>query len=104
MHGAQGAVIVLNSSKNMVKINTQGEDLCGIRQSMAVGMSILDITKERGFAATLIELCDNSANNSGTSQIGNYELQGKPYRIFVNSLVGKDGFAKGFYISLVIES
>jgi pSer/pThr/pTyr-binding forkhead associated (FHA) protein len=104
MHGAQGAVIILNSSKNLVKINTQGEDLCGIRQSMAAGMSIFDITKERGFAATLIELCDNSANNSGTSQIGNYELQGKPYRIFVNSLVGKDGFAKGFYISLVLDS
>jgi pSer/pThr/pTyr-binding forkhead associated (FHA) protein len=104
MNGAQGPVIVLNSAKNLVRINTQAEDVCGIRQSMAEGMSIMDITKERGFAATLIELCDNSANNSGTSQVGTYELQGKPYNIYANSLIGKDGFAKGFYISLVLDA
>lgn len=104
MNGAQGPVIVLNSAKNLMKINTQGEDVCGIRLSMSEGMNILDITKERGFAATLIELCDNSANNSGTSQTGQYELQGKPYNIYVNGLVGKDGFAKGFYISFVLDN
>ena len=101
MNGAQGPIIVLNSSKNLVKINTQAEDVCGIRQSMADGMNILDITKERGFAATLIELCDNSANNSGTAQSGQYELQGKSYMIWINSMMGKDGFAKAFYISFV---
>lgn len=104
MMGAQGPVIVLNSGKNLIKINTQAEDVCGIRQSMAEGMNILDITKERGFAATLIELCDNSANNSGTSQQGHYELQGKQYSIFVTSLMGKDGFAKGFYITFVLDA
>lgn len=104
MRGAQGPVIVLNSSKNLVNINTQAEDICGIRQSMAEGMNILDITKERGFAATLIELCDNSANNSGTAQQGHYELQGKQFNIFVTSLLGKDGFAKGFYISFVLDT
>ena len=104
MNGAQGPVIVLNSSKNLVKINNQGEDVCGIRQSMAEGMNILDITKERGFAATLIELCDNSANNSGTSQNGQYELQGKSYMLWVNSMMGKDGFAKAFYISFVLDN
>lgn len=104
MNGAQGPVIVLNSNKNLVKINTPGEDVCGIRLSMSEGMNILDITKERGFAATLIELCDNSANNGGTSQSGNYELQGKPYVIYVNSLLGKDGFAKAFYISFVLDN
>lgn len=101
MMGAQGPVIVLNSNKNLVKLNTQAEDICGIRLSMSVGMNILDITKERGFAATLIELCDNSANNSGTSQQGHYELQGKQYDLFATSLMGKDGFAKGFYITFV---
>lgn len=104
MRGAQGPVIVLNSAKNLVQINTPAEDVCGIRQSMSEGMNILDITKERGFAATLIELCDNSANNSGTSQSGHYELQGKPYNIYVTSLMGKDGFAKGFYISFVLDN
>ncbi|MBC7537193.1 MAG: FHA domain-containing protein [Bacteriovorax sp.] len=104
MIGAQGPVIVLNSNKNLIKLNNQAEDICGIRLSMAEGMNILDITKERGFAATLIELCDNSANNSGTSQQGHYELQGKQYGIFVTSLMGKDGFAKGFYITFVQDA
>lgn len=103
MIGAQGPVIVLNSSKNLIKLNTQAEDVCGIRLSMAEGMNILDITKERGFAATLIELCDSSANNGGTSQQGHYELQGKQYAIYVTTLMGKDGFAKGYYISFVLE-
>jgi pSer/pThr/pTyr-binding forkhead associated (FHA) protein len=103
MQGAQGPIIVLNSNKNLVKLNTQAEDVCGIRLSMAEGMNILDITKERGFAATLIELCDNSANNGGTSQQGHYELQGKQYTLYVTSLMGKDGFAKGFYISFVLD-
>ncbi len=104
MLGAQGPVIVLNSSKNLIKLNTEAEDVCGIRLSMSEGMNILDITKERGFAATLIELADNSANNSGTSQKGHYELQGKQYDIFVTSLLGKDGFAKGFYITFVLDT
>jgi hypothetical protein len=104
MQGAQGPAIVLNSDKNLIKLNTQAEDVCGIRLSMSEGMNILDITKERGFAATLIELCDNSANNGGTSQQGQYELQGKQYNIFTTSLMGKDGFAKGFYITFVLDS
>lgn len=102
--GSAGPAIVLNSGKNLSAINTPAEDLCGIRFSMSEGMNILDITKERGFAATLIEMCDNSANNMGTSQNGHYELQGKQYNIFINSLMGKDGFAKAFYISFVLDS
>jgi hypothetical protein len=104
LHGAMGPVIILNSAKNLIKINTQAEDICGIRLSMSEGMNILDITKERGFAATLIELCDASANNAGTSQQGNYELQGKQYKIFINAMMGKDGFAKAYYISFVLDN
>lgn len=104
MRGSSGPVIILNSSKNLESINTQGEDICGIRLSMSQGMNILDITKERGFAATLIELCDQSASNSGTSQEGRYELQGKSYNVYVTSLIGKDGFAKAFYISFVLDN
>jgi transcriptional regulator with PAS, ATPase and Fis domain len=104
MLGANGAVMLLNSQKNLIKINTGAEDLCGIRQSLAEGQNILDVTKERGLAATLLELCDASANNSGTSQQGAYELQGKPYNIFITSLMGKDGFAKAFYITFVLDN
>lgn len=104
MLGASGPTMVLNSQKNLIKINTPAEDLCGIRQSMSEGMNILDVTKERGLAATLIELCDGSANNSGTSQQGHYELQGKPYNVFITSLIGKDNFAKAFYITFVLDN
>jgi hypothetical protein len=104
MLGSAGPVIILNSAKNLIQINTAAEDLCGIRQSMSEGMNILDITKERGFAATLIEMCDNSANNMGMSQSGHYELQGKQYNIFINGLMGKDGFAKAYYISFVLDN
>lgn len=103
MMGAHGGVMVLNSQKNLVKINTQAEDICGIRQSTSTGMNILDITREKGFAATLIELCDQSASNQGTCQQGRYELQGKEYSIYINSLIGKDGFAKAFYITFVLD-
>jgi hypothetical protein len=104
LRGAAGPVVILNSEKNLIEINTAAEDLCGIRKSMSEGMNILDITKERGFAATLIELCDNSANNGGTSQSSNYELQGKQYVVHSNCLIGKDGFAKAFYISFVLDT
>ncbi len=104
LNGASGPAIVLNSAKNLIKINTMAEDLCGIRQSMAEGMNISDVTKERGFAATLIELCDNSANNGGTSQEGNYELQGKQYKVYTTTLMGKDGFAKAYYITFVLDN
>ncbi len=104
MQGAHGGVMVLNSQKNLVRINSIAEDICGIRQSSSEGMNILDITREKGFAATLIELCDASASNQGTSQQGRYELQGKEHNVYVNCLIGKDGFAKAFYISFVLDS
>lgn len=101
MLGAHGPIIILNSQKNLVSLNAQAEDLCGIRLSMSEGHNILEITKERGFAATLIELCDTSANTGGGSQVSKYELQGKMFNIYINSLMGKDSFAKAYYISFV---
>ena len=64
-------------------------------------MSLLDVAREQGLAATIIELCDNSANNEGTSQSNTYELQGDEYNIFVNALLGKDGFAKVYYVTFI---
>lgn len=103
MRGAGIPCMVLNSEKNLERINLEGEDLCGIRESSAQGSNILDVAREKGFAATLIELCDNSANNGGTSQEGEYELQGTPTQIYVTSLIGKDNFAKAFYITFVTQ-
>jgi len=94
------AAIVLDSHKNLAKMNMMAEDLTGIRENASVGMSLLDIAREQGFAATVIELCDGSANNDGTHQQGEYELGGNPHSINVVSLMGKDGFAKSFLVTM----
>lgn len=100
MRGTAGAAIVLDSQKNIAKMNMMAEDLTGIRENASVGMSLLDVAREQGFAATVIELCDNSANNNGTHQQGEYELGGNPHSVNVVCLLGKDGFAKSFLITL----
>lgn len=99
LQGAQGPVMVLNSEKLIEHINPEGEDLTGMRESSAAGTSLLDSARDQGFAATVIDLCDQSANNEGTSQSEVYELTGKNYMIHVSSLMGKDNFAKAFYIT-----
>jgi len=101
MMGSAGGAIVLDSQKNVQSLNNDAEDLTGIRESSALGMNISDVSREKGFAGTIIELCDNSANNGGTNQEGEYELQGNNYSIYVASLLGSDNFAKAFYITFV---
>lgn len=103
MLGAHGAAMVMNSEKIIQSINLQAEDLTGIRESVGVGVSIIDVARDQGFAATVLELCEESASNGGVSQKGNYELTGVPHEIFVTSLIGKDNFAKAFYITFVRE-
>jgi hypothetical protein len=103
MQGAQGPVMILNSEKNIEHINLECEDLVGMRESTAQGTSLLDSARDQGFAATVMELCDNSANNEGTDQSEVYELTGKNYAIHIVSLIGKDNFAKAFYITFVLD-
>ncbi|MBF0312504.1 MAG: FHA domain-containing protein [Oligoflexia bacterium] len=103
MLGANGPAIVLNSEKMIQFINPTAEDLTGIRESAAAGMGLIDMARDQGFAATVIDLCDQSANNGGVSQKGSYELSGVPYSLYITSLIGKDNFAKAFYISFVKE-
>jgi nitrogen fixation/metabolism regulation signal transduction histidine kinase len=103
LQGAQGAAIVLNSEKLIEHINPQGEDLTGLRESTAQGTSLLDSARDQGFAATVIDLCDQSANNEGTAQSEIYELTGKNFRVNVVALMGKDKFAKAFYITFVLD-
>ncbi|MEX1099362.1 MAG: FHA domain-containing protein, partial [Bacteriovoracaceae bacterium] len=101
MQGAQGPAMILNSEKMIEHINSEGEDLTGMRESAAAGTSLLDSARDQGFAATVIDLCDQSANNDGTNQSEVYELTGKNFAIHVSSLIGKDNFAKGFYITFM---
>lgn len=103
MQGTHGPTIILDSQKNIAHMNPSAEDVTGIRESSSQGASLLDVCREQGFAATIIELCDDSANNMGTSQEGEYDLQGAPHSIHVVSLIGKDGFAKSFYVTFLKE-
>lgn len=104
MAGAQGPVIILDSQKIIQNINPEAEDLIGLRQNSASGQSILDTARDQGFAATVIDLCDQSANNDGSHQSENYEIGGKEMSINVAALIGKDRFAKAFYITFVKNS
>lgn len=101
MAGAQGPVMILNSEKIIQRINPEAEDLIGIRENASAGQSILDTARDQGFAATLIDLCDQSANNEGCNQKENYEIGGKQMVVNVTAMMGKDKFAKGFYITFV---
>ncbi len=96
--------MVLNSDKNLKRINQEGEDLTGIRESASIDQNILEISREKGFAATVTELCDLSAGNGGTCQTGEYELGGRSYQINVVASIGKDSFSKGYYITFVQNS
>lgn len=103
MAGAQGPVMILNSEKVIQHINPQAEDLLGLRESSSSGVSIGETALDRGLAANLIELCDNSANNEGRNEKISYEVKGTETEINVTSLIGRDKFAKGFYITFVQE-
>ncbi len=103
LQGSHGSAMVLNSEKLIEHINPEGEDLTGLRESTAQGTSLLDSARDQGFAATVIDLCDQSANNDGTNQSEVYELTGKNYMLNVTALMGKDNFAKAFYITFVLD-
>ena len=101
MQGAQGPVMILDSQKVIQHLNLECEDLIGLRENSAAGQSLLDTARDQGFAATVIDLCDQSANNEGSNYNEHYEIGGKDMVINVAALMGKDRFAKAFYITFV---
>lgn len=101
MEGAQGPVMILNSEKIIQNLNADAEDLIGIRENASAGQSLLDTARDQGMAATIIDLCDRSANNDGSNQKEGYQIGGKDMTVNVSALIGKDKFAKGFYITFV---
>ena len=98
-----GPAMILNSNKDLIEVNMIAEDLVGIRQSVSEGEPLLECAREKGFAATVIELCDNSANNRGYLEQAEYELGGAPHSVNVTALIGRDNFAKGFFVTFVKE-
>lgn len=101
MQGAQGPVMILNSEKTIQHLNLEAEDLIGLRENSSAGQSLLDTARDQGFAATVIDLCDQSASNDGVNQKENYEISGIDIAVNVCSLIGKDKFAKAFYVTFV---
>lgn len=101
MTGADGPVMILDSDKKIKRINVECEDLVGIRESMGVDMDVMEVAKDQGFAATVVDMCDRCANDSGKNQTETYELAGYDYNIHITALMGKDSFAKAYYISFV---
>lgn len=99
MQGSGSPVLILNSEKNVSHISLDCEDLIGMRESSSIGTSLLDTMRDQGLAATIIDLCDQSANNDGSHQSDEYEIGGRLFEVNVVSLIGKDSFAKGFYIT-----
>ena len=104
MLGSGVPTMILDSEKNIQAINTEAEDITGIRESSSEGMNLLDVSREKGFSATVLELCENSASNAGSHQQSDYELSGINFSINISSLMGKDSFAKAFYITFLRES
>jgi hypothetical protein len=101
MRGAMGPALILTAEKSIHALNPEGEDLTGLRESSATGTNLLDAIRDQGFAATVIDLCDKSASNDGCNQQESYDINGRPYLINAVSMIGKDSFAKGFYITFV---
>lgn len=101
IQGAQGPVMILNSEKLIQSLNPEAEDLVGIRQTASQGQSLLDAARDQGLAATLIDLCDQSAHNGGVHQSEHYEIGGKDIAINVVAVLGRDKFPKAYYITFV---
>ena len=101
MKGAGVPVVVMDSGKNIASINMLAEELTGIREKLSQGSSILEVAREKGLAATIVELCDDAGNNDGKNVQGEYEMGGESYNIHANSLMGKDGFPKAYYVTFL---
>jgi predicted DNA-binding antitoxin AbrB/MazE fold protein len=104
MEGSHGPVIILDSGKVIHHINKDAEELIGIRENASAGQSLIDTARDQGFAATITELCDKSADNDGINFKAEWNVNGKDITVNVAALMGRDKFAKCFYITLVRQS
>jgi PAS domain-containing protein len=95
--------LLLDGNKNIKNINPQAEDLLGIREAVTSGASLLDNLRDQGLAATILEAADNSSSNSGTIQEGQYEIKGVLYKISAVAVLGKDTYAKSYFLTFIKE-
>ncbi len=93
--------MVFNAQKDVMHLSSEAEDLIGIRESSSQGENFLDVAREKGLAATIIDLCDRAASNGGKIQEGEYELGGRDYQIFASVLFGRDSYPKAYLLTFV---
>ena len=103
-NGTKEAAMVLNSERRVEYANEKCGDLTGIVESLIQGEDIVDCAGNEGFAGVLLKLCNDTASENGTSQQDYYELKGDDHIISVMSLIGKDNFAKAYYISFMRDN
>jgi nucleoside diphosphate kinase len=103
MRGAGVPAMILDSNKCVQRINSIAEDIIGMREASSQGIDILDVAREKGFAATIIDLCDRTAGGNGVSVDATYELSGKEYGIYAIALLGKNNFARAYYLTFIKE-
>ena len=104
IQGTNDPILILNSDKYVHTLNTECEDLLGFRDASSRGSPLDEVARDQDIAAVLLSLCDRSSAADGSSQNESYEIGGNEYNIYVNSLIGKDNFAKAFYISFIKEA
>lgn len=92
----QGEGMVLDVNKAILYINSLGEDLLGLRESMSQGSSMLDVMRDQGLAAQILQLCEDSFLDVGQAKDAEYEIKGSKVKIAVMAMIGKDKEAKGY--------
>ncbi len=95
----QGEGMVLDLNKAVLYINSKAEDLLGLRESMTQGSSLLDVMRDQGLAAQILQLCEESANDGGQVKEAEYEIKGDKVKISIMSMIGKDKEAKCYLAS-----
>lgn len=98
MLASPGPVMILDSDKKIKGMNQSIEEVLGIRELMSLDSSLLDVIRDQGLAATIIDLCDQAASSGGDCKIDSYEINGRSYEIRSASLIGRDHFSKAFYV------
>ncbi len=95
-----GAGLVLNSDKYIKSLNSEAEDVLGIRENLSLDQDLSDVIRNQSTAAKIIQLCEETSSTNGLYSEDLGEINGVEYNISANCLMGKDGYPKAFIVSL----
>lgn len=95
----QNEGMVLDYNKAVLYINSKAEDLLGLRESLAQGSSLIDVMRDQGLAAEILQLCDESSQEAGQTKEKEYEIKGDKVKISLMAMMGKDKEAKCYLIT-----